>query len=834
MMKSYIELVPKYFKKQFKKYSLTIIGVVLSVALLVSIGSIGESLNQALIENTKSLTGDYHVSYNNLNDKTVKKIKEDTRLEKVGTSMHFGEYSIADKDIEVLINAYDETLLKMKNVKLVSGKYPINDNEIIMEEWVINEMDNDWKIGQKKLLSIETSDSKGDNIITNEEFTLVGIVQNFNYSKIIGSYQGFVAQKTVLKFLPEKFYLYAAQVKVKKDLSIIETAKQIQDKLDINDKNVTFNETLLSNLGESEKPNYALILLTIIIIIASIAIIYNIFYISILERIRQFGMLRTIGAAPKHIKRIVFGEALVLSSIAIPIGLIIGIIISKSLMGLVNSMTTIQLNKMIINGSILSMASIIGLITVLIAALRPAIFASRVSPIMALNSSDIVVRNNSITIKKRGYIIRKIFGYSGNMAYRNIWRNKKKTIVTIFSLSLGIVLYIVFSFYIYNISQKNMLDKSLLGDYKIFVESNNQKNIGYTDEQVKNIKKLSGIKKVIKSQYTESMFTFYSEDTITKELKAAFSSLKDPNTNKYNTSSNFFGYGSDELKVCNKYLINGKIDIENMARENIVLIYDDIKGLGNEKIFKTGIKVGDEIIVRKLIRDKNDNVSYGKEKKLIVGGLLNDKLIERSSTQLGLTIITHEDMFKEITGYNKYQRIDISVKKNVDIEELESSLEFISKEVPQGIFVSLEEEINKINQDKKNIQLLGMIIVGVLIFIGCINIINTITTNLILRIREFGVLRAVGISTKKIKKITMVEGMFYGLISGVIGIVIANIIVYILFLLTKERMELVWQFPWKSTITAFIFSVLIGIITTIIPIKKITSINIIDSIRVIE
>ncbi|MEN8905924.1 MAG: ABC transporter permease, partial [Clostridiales bacterium] len=522
-MKSYMELVPKYFKKQFKKYFLTVIGIVLSVGLLVSVGSINESLNKALIENTTSLTGDYHASYHNLNNEIVKKIKEDTRLEKVGTSIHFGTYSIPDKDIEVLINAYDETLLKMKNVELLSGRYPINDNEIIMEEWAINEMNHDWQIGQKILLPIKTSDSKGDSIITNEEFVLVGIVKNFNYSNIISSYQGFVAQKTVHKFLPEEFYVYEAEVKVKRDLSILKTTKQIQEELDINNKNITFNEPLLEDLGESEKPNYALILLIVIIIIASVAIIYNIFYISVLERIRQFGMLRAIGASPKHIKRIVLGEAVVLSSIAIPLGLIIGIIISKSLIGLVNSITTIQLDKMIINGGILSMAAIIGLITVLIATLRPAIFASKVSPMMALNNSNIIIRDNTTIRKKSNYIIRKIFGYSGNMAYRNIWRNKKKTIVTIFSLSLGIVLYIVFTFYTYNISQKNMLDEHLLGDYKIFVESNNQKDIGYTNDQVNNIKKISGIKKVINSQYTESMFTFYSEDTITKELKAAFS-----------------------------------------------------------------------------------------------------------------------------------------------------------------------------------------------------------------------------------------------------------------------------------------------------------------------
>ncbi len=213
---------------------------------------------------------------------------------------------------------------------------------------------------------------------------------------------------------------------------------------------------------------------------------------------------------------------------------------------------------------------------------------------------------------------------------------------------------------------------------------------------------------------------------------------------------------------------------------------------------------------------------------------MRDIPLQRAKTVLGLTVIAHENTFKKISGMETYQRLDIKVDKDVNKKILEDKLSVITKRVSRGTCVSLEEEIKNNEQQKRNIKVLGYILVGVIVLIGLINVVNTISTNLILRIREFGILRAVGISNARIKKVIMLEGLFYGLISGSLGCIIGNIFVYILFILMKQEMNLIWIFPWKATISAFVGSIVIGILSTIVPLNRISSMNIIDSVRIIE
>lgn len=183
---------------------------------------------------------------------------------------------------------------------------------------------------------------------------------------------------------------------ISKKADISDTVKELKGTF----KNVGTNEEYIRLLGEGESKDINSALYSIaafiigIVVIATVAVIYNSFQISVVEGIKQFGLLRAVGATPAQIRSIVLREATVMSLIGIPIGLLSGvfaIFVVSQVFKMMSNSAFEQLN-VVISYKILGISALVGLVSIYVSALIPARFASKISPLTAISSRNSIVK----------------------------------------------------------------------------------------------------------------------------------------------------------------------------------------------------------------------------------------------------------------------------------------------------------------------------------------------------------------------------------------------------------------------------------------------------------
>ena len=301
--------------------------------------------------------------------------------------------------------------------------------------------------------------------------------------------------------------LYRDTKEIANDLGLYSESK-IGDKV----YNLKYNTYVLAYKGVNSTSGFNEMLYSVcgilisVIMIGSILVIYNSFAISVSERKKQFGMLSSIGATKKQIKKSVIYEGAILGSIGIPIGIISGILGIGITLNIVNnllkpmfleSMTNISLH-LIVSWQAIVIATVLIAITIYLSVVIPAKRASKISPIEAIRG------NNEIKMKakklKTPKIFRKLFGIEGEMALKNLKRSRKKYRTTVISLMISIILFISVSGFVgYMYGGFDSMYRSVDYDYLMRVygedKDNQIKELKKEIENSKNIDKLSIIDK---------------------------------------------------------------------------------------------------------------------------------------------------------------------------------------------------------------------------------------------------------------------------------------------------------------------------------------------------
>ncbi|MCX7749523.1 MAG: ABC transporter permease [Clostridia bacterium] len=833
-MKSYLGLVPRYLKKQYKRSVLTIVGIILSVALITATGVIGATLKQNLIESTKIISGPQHAAFVNLDHRQHNLLKSYAKVEKAGGNIFAGVLKREDINFTMGIEGCDTEMIEMAGRTFIKGGFPKGKGEIALEEWALEELSIKPVIGQKVRLkfmaSKEVNHVKSSE--TEAEFILAGILKT--QSRSMGAAYSFVSIDTVYEIFPKANPNYGMLVQVKEGLPIRETLEEIRQNLKLNEDQVQYNESLLMALGENKDILLVQIFLALIIIIATVAAVYNIFNISVLERIKQFGLLRSVGTTPKQIRRIVFGEGVFLSLVSIPLGIGLGIALVYLLAGGMSTLVMVPNEVVIPIGVILGTAGL-SLAAVLFSAVRPAFLAGKVTPLEAVRMNTAFMKQSMI-IKPRKWHkwIGRLWGIGGKLAYLNLLRHKKRFVATTFSMCIGIVLFIVFSYLIWGANPTKVLDGVFFGDYVLNIDGETKAD---QPDAAKSIGKIKGVSEVFKTSVGVVDILFKEQD-INANYKSMLSKKhnikleKDKETGLYTDTAAFYGYSENALKAANQHLIEGKIDMDKMAKEDEVFIINHSKVENGLQI--SNVKIGDEIKIRTALLE-NDKLQPGAVRKLKVAGILSDKPVPIQFNVMGISIVAHENTFKRHGGMRLMSQYNINLSKDAERVQAANALRTLSRNIENSRLVSLEEEIKKLKEQKRQISILLYGLIGIIALIGIFSIVNTISTNLILRVREFGVLRAVGMTNQELKQMVRMEGMFYGMISAIWGVIVGSIFAYILYrLIRKEATYLVWQIPWQAILIACAGSILLGLLATVVPTKRISSMNIIDSIKSAE
>ena len=283
MITSYKQLTGRYLKKNKKRTTLTIIGIMLSVALISTIGLFFKGMQDAEIQDVKNNYGSYHLVFQKINAKLVSKIVNNPKVSRSGTYTINEGVKIGDKLVVDIINATDKAL-ELFPYKTKLGRLPEEQNEIAMENWELRYINKNAKVGNKIK-------------VNNKEYTLVGILQDSIASQTSGN--GIMLLKN--NNINNQKTALLVEISSKTNLkTALRELKQLGEK-----NSVVENGVLIQMQGAGDANSgmggllVALAIIIGIVLVATIAVIYNSFQISVVERIKQFGLLRAVGTTTK-------------------------------------------------------------------------------------------------------------------------------------------------------------------------------------------------------------------------------------------------------------------------------------------------------------------------------------------------------------------------------------------------------------------------------------------------------------------------------------------------------------------------------------------------------
>ncbi len=563
MISTYKQLTGRYLKAAKKRTALTILGIVLSVALISTIGLFFYSMQVAQVEEAINNYGAFHLAFNNADESLISKITNNPKVSRYGFFNSGEEIDIAGKLTVREMIATDKAL-ELMPYKIKEGKFPEKENEVAVEKWVLSYIDKNAKAG--------------DNIkFNNKEYKLSGILEN--------SIQNQIEARGVL-------LLKSNNIDKNKGALVIEISNKTNLRSAVNELKalapvgtVQENAYLLMMLGAGEGSAMSGLFLTLgivvgIVVISTIAVIYNSFQIGVVERIKQFGLLRAIGTTPKQIRKIVLREATVLAIIGIPIGLLFGILAmySISLAFRIIGGDSVFKIRTAISPIILAVSAAVGLISIYVSALIPAHFAGKISPLVAISSRTAITKEKIKRRKNR--LIQKLFGFEGALASKNIKRSRKRYRITVFSIVISVVLFITF---------KSFMDMTLT----ITTAPNESKDMHFsvirdmqaTEDKIKideklieSLKSLGTVDKVYRVYDAFNFIGAIDRDKEINEVKA-IGGIYGSADEKSSIASSIMVYDKESLEVAKKYISSGTIDVEKLNKENGVIL------IGKNKIY---------------------------------------------------------------------------------------------------------------------------------------------------------------------------------------------------------------------------------------------------------
>ena len=846
------KLTLKSLKLNKKRTIVTIIGIMLSTALICAVAGMITSVQKTLINYAKSHSGNYHVCFKNIPNDELKYIKENKNVQNYFLSKNVGYGKLEKVENEykpyIFVMEYDKKGLEQGGVTLLEGRMPENSNEIVIPEHLIKSGKINYTIGEKITLNLgkrQTKDglelTQEDALLTDESeetesssksksetedleeivdtkehtYTIVGIIERSNYKGI----EGFSAPGyTAISYMDNENDINTANISVLYS-NLKDFQKKTEDIKSVIEKNigssvtVSYNSSLIDYEGGVSDTTMASLysvgaVVIVIIILSSVFVIRNSFSISVSEKTKQYGMLSSIGATKKQIKKSVLYEGFYIGIIGIPLGILCGMLAVVILLQVVNVLLGDSLNeKCVFSIPILAIIAsiVISAITIYLSCILPARRASKISPIEAIRGNDdIKIKAKKVKTSK---ITKKLFGIGGAIASKNLKRNKKKYRTTVISLVVSISIFISLSSFLdYGGKIVNVYYKDLGYDISVY---------DGTVENYNEIIKLDNVE-----EYSYSYMTEGSVDI-----------------NKYGSEfGKRIAKDSEETNSITIVLINNDyfkkfiehLGIQSTNYKDIAILEDDAYEYIDEKtVFENyySLKTGDSIEV---------TLTNGEKRTVKISKKTDERPMGYKNVYSnGGYLFVSEDFIQDKSDEKSFHMGSLVIKSQ-NPDELENEINNLKK--TNNLYSKLYiNNISKyVEENKKIILLISIFLYGfiaVITLIGVTNIFNTITTNMILRSKEFANLKSVGMTTKEFNRMIRLESILYGLKSLLIGIPLGLIGSYCIYNGIAKGLDFGYILPLKSIIIAIIFVFIIVGLTMKYSLNKINKQNIIETIR---
>ncbi|MGL4800781.1 MAG: FtsX-like permease family protein, partial [Cetobacterium sp.] len=756
--------------------------------------------------------------------------------------------------VSISLNSYNEDFIRNYGYEVkeygylfIKGREPQNENEIVIEEKALKEMNLENKLNQIIDFNVikKYTNEKEENLIysKNKQFKLVGIIkkpdgyyENNDYYKV----KAFVKANEENNIIPKELVSYNGILKFNKATPSMSLTNKKIGQYNLNQYDFMINVNLIQVLDDYKMSKETAFSKNnkLLPMMAAGLVIYNIFNMILIEMTKQIGMLRAIGLSKRKVKYILFIQGLIVLIVGLIAGFIIGSFISILGLSLIyGEFTELYISKDSIVEPII-MASVSVLLSMIFIIYK----SSKITPMEAIRN----VNKGNKDEKNRFYhkMIKKAFGITGEMAFKNVFRNKSRVWLTVLSISLAGMLFIT-NMAVYKTQDDgstSMLNMSM-GDLDIVINNNfnntDENFVNYDKKYIDEISKIKEIEQLQKSINSNGYINVKTKD-LDEDYKKYY--VKNKEKDNLEISMAIKGFDYNYLKRMDKYIEDG-VNIMNSTDEEYpsVLVsnnhYSVYTSSNDAKLLKD-IKINDLIDIK--VPVKEDGELKYENKKVKVAGILNKDYVVEEYGGLGsdFQVILNQKDYKELTNMENYNNIALKIKSGSD-EKVIKKIEKISE---NSSFLDIESNYKNKNyystQTEKNKKAVLTSVILILL-ISSINIICIIRTNIIIRMNEIATLRSIGMSMKKVKNMIIKESLIYGILSILVSSIIGTIKYFKYIKMVnlhqlqgfgKENV-MPYNIPFAEILQFSIATILICLVTVYLSKNKIEKLSIVEGLK---
>lgn len=772
-MKSYLDLVPQYEKVHRKNSRISVLCIVISVLLVTTIFSMADMALRAQKGYFIKTNGEYHVLLKDIDEETADIVGSRIDVSVCGWTYQGSTGMIGEKPV-IFAGANENAFSSLTEMNMQSGVYPAQADEALLNQAALEQLG--LAVGDTVTVTVPDGSRK--------DYLITGILENMG-SLLKADVYGIVLTEDGFREIADENAKEGStfRIQFKSGVNIQAAIRQIKEAYGLNDGQVAENAVLLGLMGQSENSTMQSLyivaaFLVLLVLIAGTVMIAASFNTNVLERVQFYGLLRCLGASKKQVKHFVILQGLRQSMKAVPVGLIIGQILTwcaclllKSISG--ERFSEIPLFQFSIVGLIAG--TVIGFLIVLLASLSPAKKAAKVSPVTAISG------NTQLTQNKKAANI-KLFRVETSMGIFHALSVKKNAFLMTCSFAISIMMFLSFQVMVTFLNQGMPALAPSAADVSIATGTTSLDRT-LSDE----ISKVDGVDKAFGRMEQTDVSASYGSDTGTFTLVS---------------------YTDKQFQWAKQDLNKGSItSVQNKNGYALITYHDGLDW-----------NVGDTVTL---------HTSAG-DKQITIGGIVTTTNAANSAGSYGYMICS-EQTFIEIAGDLGYTTIDVQLTNAGD----DNTVSAIRSLIPDNSNV-LDKRLT--NSEAQSSYYTGAVFIyGFLIIIALItvfNIFNSMNASVSSRTKQYGIMRSIGMGENQLYKMIAAEAFTYAILGCAVGCASGlplNRAVFQFLIADK------WGAGWTVPIASLLLIVLLCLISAAIairrPIKQISKMAIVDTIK---
>lgn len=797
------------------------IAIILTTLLLFVIPSIGKDMVEVNFAVINKIYPTWHALYRNVDESTVMKLAAHHDVKTYGLRSDAGYMNLEDATVSMMY--MDRTGMELYKVKLKEGQLPQKENDIVVSKGILEALGQNGKIGDTITVPYQILKDDGLDYTKEKDFRICGFLADNESSKEQKQYTSLVSEAFLKAEIPveQVKYRFLLQVNGQKGnttADYTETIQNIARQFGISEDDMNINKEYLAANYVDPATIPVIVGIMLIVVLAGIITIYSVYYVSMNQRVREFGKLKAIGATKRQLRQIVLREGMGVALFAIPIGLLIGTVAVKVVLlqfvehAKDSNVLITEAYKVVAKGEvqlyywwIYLLAIAVTLCTVYLSLMKPMRMAAKVSEIEAMRYQGGSKRQKS---SRKGYQFLNI----GRLTKRNLAENKKKSTITIVSMAVTGIFVMMVATVLSCANPMESAKSSIVGQYESspIVESGNKEHPEYEWAEVQKNNPLNeGLKQQI-------------EELDGVERVDVFTALK-------------VSGGPFEEKIGTEF-ING---VPEEYAEELK------KGITEGNVTYEELKSGDKVILDRALLHWYPDIKVGDKLKLNIhdGDNTFQKEIEVAAIGeygTGLTnyncLIMAKEGAEKLTINNSSSYFQVIADKDYD-EALEASLQAI---VDGSGRLQMRTWKNEYDTWENAIQMTRGACYAFIIILAAIsimNLINTMINSVHVRKKELGMMQAIGMSDRQLMKMLQLEGIFYTVGTLIISIGVGSLAGYPLFLYAKRTGMFdisTYHYPVTAAIIIILTLFVIQMLLAIFIAKSVRKDSLIERIRFSE